>query len=82
MKTYQVSWHMPIEAESPEEAAAQALGIMRDVASIATVFTVIDDALAPFAKSYVIDASSSEHLRPPRLVVVETGDFCAEGKLS
>lgn len=41
-KTYLVSWHIDIDADSPEEAAAKALRIQRnnDPENIATVFTV------------------------------------------
>ena len=37
---YLVTWSMPIEAESPVDAAQQALGIHRNPESIATVFFV------------------------------------------
>ena len=42
MRQYLVKWAIDIEAESPEEAAAKALIIMRDndPANTATVFTV------------------------------------------
>ena len=40
MPEYTVVWRMPIEANSPEEAAAKALQIHRDPDSIATVFEV------------------------------------------
>ena len=42
-ETYMVSWDMHIDAASPEDAARQALGIMRDPYSLATVFTVSND---------------------------------------
>lgn len=37
---YKVQWGIEIEADSPQDAARQALAIQRDPASIATVFTV------------------------------------------
>ena len=40
MTTYLVTWEMHIEAESPEDAALQALGVHRDPESVATVFAV------------------------------------------
>lgn len=39
-KHYLVRWNIDIFATSPEEAAAQALEIQRDPASLATVFEV------------------------------------------
>lgn len=39
---YVVSWHIDVEADSPEEAAREALRIQRDADSIATVFEVVD----------------------------------------
>jgi hypothetical protein len=43
MPTYRVTWVIDVDADGPREAALQALEIMRDPASIATVFTVADD---------------------------------------
>lgn len=40
MPQYHVLWEIDLEAESPEDAALQALGIHRDPQSIATVFSV------------------------------------------
>lgn len=37
---YLVQWEMPIEADSPLEAAQKALRIHRNPESIATIFTV------------------------------------------
>lgn len=42
MATYSVSWEIEIEADSPREAAQEALAIQRDPNSIATVFSVIE----------------------------------------
>ena len=44
MKQYQVVWSIDMDAESPEEAAAMALIVMRDndPANSATVFSVSD----------------------------------------
>jgi len=40
MPQYHVLWEIDLEAESPEDAALQALGIHRDPQSVATVFAV------------------------------------------
>jgi hypothetical protein len=37
---YKVAWEIDIEADSPEDAAREALAIMRNPHSIATVFEV------------------------------------------
>lgn len=42
MKDYKVEWIIDISADSPEEAAKEALKIHRDNNSIATVFAVTD----------------------------------------
>jgi hypothetical protein len=42
MKRYLVEWSIDLYAETPEEAARQALAIHRDPESIATVFKVIE----------------------------------------
>ena len=42
MKTYLVEWSMEFDAESPEDAARQALAVHRDPSSIATVFKVTE----------------------------------------
>ena len=43
MTSYSVNWEIDIEAESPVEAARQALKIHRDQNSTATVFDVFDE---------------------------------------
>ena len=43
MTTYSVNWEIEVEAESPVEAARQALKIHRDQNSTATVFDVFDE---------------------------------------
>lgn len=40
MAEYLVTWSIDIDADSPEDAAAQALEIHRDPDSIATIFKV------------------------------------------
>lgn len=40
---YRISWVIDIEADSPEEAARQALAIQRNSESTATVFEIHDD---------------------------------------
>ena len=40
MPQYHILWKIDLEAESPENAALQALGIHRDPESIATVFSI------------------------------------------
>lgn len=39
-KTYRVTWQIDIDADSPEDAARQALDIQRDHESLATFFDV------------------------------------------
>lgn len=40
MPQYHVIWEIDLDAESPEDAALQALSIQRDPQSIATMFSV------------------------------------------
>ena len=42
MNTYLVRWLIDIDADNPQEAAAQALICQRDIESTAVVFEVID----------------------------------------
>lgn len=42
MVSYLVIWMIDIEADSPQEAAEEALRIHRDPESIATVFEILD----------------------------------------
>lgn len=42
MKQYTVTWEIDIDANTPEEAAREALKIQRDTGSEATVFEVTD----------------------------------------
>jgi len=41
MPTYLVSWKIEIEADTPREAAEEALEIQRDPESLATLFEVL-----------------------------------------
>lgn len=43
MKNYFVEWEIGIKANSPEDAAREALAIQRDANSIATFFRVINE---------------------------------------
>lgn len=43
MTEFYVEWSISLKADSPEEAAKQALLIQRDPSRLATVFTVIGD---------------------------------------
>ena len=43
MKSYHVLWEIDIDADSPEDAAREALLIQRDPASSATVFGVTEE---------------------------------------
>jgi hypothetical protein len=43
MPEYKVAWVIDVAADSPEDVARQALEIMRDPTSIATVLTVTDE---------------------------------------
>ena len=49
--THDVTWSMPLDADDAVDAALQALGIMRDPASVATVFTVT----GPDGRRVVVD---------------------------
>jgi len=51
---YRVVWAIDIEADSPKEAAREALRIQRDRESIATVF-VVDEHGSYGSKSETID---------------------------
>lgn len=42
MPSYKIAWYIDVEADTPEEAAEEALGMQRDPESTATIFTVID----------------------------------------
>lgn len=42
MTEYLVTWSIELDAESPEDAALQALAIHRDPESLATVFNVAE----------------------------------------
>lgn len=42
MNEYTVTWAIDIDADTPEEAAKEAMAIQRDPDSIATVFMVSD----------------------------------------
>ena len=42
MKSYEVIWKIDIDADTPADAARQALEIQRDPNSLATQFDVID----------------------------------------
>lgn len=55
MTNYLVEWSIDIEADSPEEAARQALEIQRNPASIATVFRVYGDFDEETVDLYAID---------------------------
>lgn len=61
MSEYRVSWHIDLEAASPEEAAEMAQAIQRDPASLATVFHVAE-LIAPHVRGpfVVIDTTSGE----------------------
>lgn len=43
MTLYTVTWSLPLDADEPEDAVMQALGIQRDAASVATWFRVEAD---------------------------------------
>ncbi|MBA7709946.1 hypothetical protein ES703_118872 [subsurface metagenome] len=44
MPDYNVKWEIDLNADSPQEAAIEAMRVQRDVSSIASVFTVTDEA--------------------------------------
>jgi len=51
MAQYRVTWEIELDADTPEDAAREALAIMRDPDSIATVFTVHDQDTATRPRS-------------------------------
>lgn len=53
---YKVKWEIDIWAETPAEAAQQALAIHRNQDSIATIFTITDQS----KQSYTIDVTGVE----------------------
>lgn len=57
---YKVSWLIDIEADDPQDAAAQALAIQRRPGSIATVFHVKPEA--PGAGGVIVDVDNGETL--------------------
>ena len=61
MATYKVTWLIDVDADSSHGAARQALEIMRDPTSIATVFTVMDD------QGNSVDVDLMEEGRDPRV---------------
>ena len=46
MPEYRVVWEIEVDAESPEDAAQQALRIQRDSSSLATVFYISENSVA------------------------------------
>lgn len=60
---YTLTWNIQVEADSPAEAAEEALVIMRDPTSIATIFRVD----GPDGKTGVVDVEETGNplwLRP------------------
>ncbi|MDD4987000.1 MAG: hypothetical protein PHQ43_14745 [Dehalococcoidales bacterium] len=55
---YSIKWEIDLSAESPQEAAAEALGIQRDKNSTATIFSVTDSN----GKETYIDASDGKQV--------------------
>ncbi len=53
-RTYTVRWEIDVDAESPKEAAKQALEIQRDPESLATVFEVFEYGAHEYDLSGVI----------------------------
>lgn len=54
MNEYLVTWGIELDADSPEDAALQALAIHRDPKSIATVFNVAEQIAPGVRGSYVV----------------------------
>jgi hypothetical protein len=62
---YRVVWEIDIEADSPREAAAEALRIQRDPQSIATVFEVMPEGQPGETQFFdLFDLPSEEHNDP------------------
>lgn len=64
MTKYLVQWEMDIEADTPEEAAKEALKVHRDLSSEATYFSVTELGAK---KTYHVDLLEE----PPKVTVVE-----------
>lgn len=67
MNHYCVTWNIDIEAETPRDAAKQALKIQRDPESIATVFKVKDQ----FGQETLVDLEPEE-IAEPGLDLIES----------
>lgn len=61
MNSYRVIWAVLIDADSPEEAVAEARDMQLDENTLATTFNVTEctpDGRTPYSPSVVIDADS------------------------
>jgi hypothetical protein len=58
---YRVVWEIDIWADTPREAACEALNIQRNGESIATVFDVTDTATGILTREDLDDPSLDEH---------------------
>lgn len=57
---YRVVWMIDVEAESPQEAAAEALKIQRDPTSIATSFDVVIPPKYPEVEAQIVTVDLEE----------------------
>lgn len=60
MREYMVHWSIELTADSPEEAARQALEIQRDPDSLATVFHVMTTASADLREQVNVSVDLAE----------------------
>ena len=62
MPEYIVRWEIDIDADSPREAAEKALEVVRDPASIATFFQVLDRDSLEEAEWESVDLAEPEEV--------------------
>lgn len=66
-RTYRVVWTMDISAETALDAAKEALDILRDPSSIATIFSTIphkEDGGMDFRQAMTVDADDGDAVYP------------------
>ena len=63
MPQFRVSWEIDIEADTPQQAAKQALAIQRDPKSTATQFSVCLFGACPSCKQHVVHAPKCQLMK-------------------
>lgn len=56
MRTYTVHWEIELDAESPRDAAEQALRIHRDPQSLAIAFSIYDEGSGEWCEVDLLEA--------------------------